>query len=88
MNTHLTIHERLRRHERDVALLDRLFADWSRGRERRNAEAHQRLDAIEAQLARLERSVRMAQPSRRPSPAVRQRSGGSQTAISLAIQPS
>ena len=88
MNIHNSIHERLRHHERDVALLGRLFADWSRGRERRNSEAHQRLDAIEAQLARLERYVSMTELSRRPAAMRKQGSGTPGTAIPLVFQQS
>jgi hypothetical protein len=87
MNTHINIHERLRRHERDVALFGRLFADWSRGRAGRDAEAHQRLDGIEAQLARLELSVRMTESSCRP--AIRtQGPGPSRAAVFLTVQQS
>ena len=38
---------------------DAFFADWALGSAQRNANAHRRLDAIEAQLARLERTVSM-----------------------------
>ena len=59
MSPHISIHPVLRRHDRDVALLGRLFAQWARGSAQRNATANRRLDAIEAQLARLERAVSM-----------------------------
>lgn len=88
MNTQINIQERLRLHDRDVALFGRLFADWSRDRERRNAEAHQRLDSIEAQLVRLERGIRMAVPPLEPACMVSLRAGGCRTAISLAVQQS
>lgn len=88
MNTHNSIHQALGRHERDVALFARLFTDWSRGRARRNAEAHQRLDGIEAQLARLERSVRMTESSCRPAGIRLQDPGPSRAAVSLTVQQS
>ena len=58
------------KHERDVALFGRLFAEWNRGRARKASAADQRLDSIEAQLARLERAVTMGIPARpaRPGP--------------------
>jgi hypothetical protein len=88
MNTQLNIYERLRRHERDVTLFGRLFVEWSRDRELRNGEAHQRLDAIEAQLARLEGRVRMTELSCRPAPMRFQGFGPSRSAVSLNIQQS
>jgi hypothetical protein len=88
MNTHITIHERLRLHDRDVALLGRLFADWTRARDQRNTEAHRQLDAIEVQLAKLERSVGMVAPPVRRAAATTKASGGSRAAICLAIQQS
>lgn len=59
MSTHISIHQRVDRQNRDLVLFGRLFANWSAGREQVNADAEQRLDAIEQMLARLERTVRM-----------------------------
>lgn len=65
------IQDRIARHGRDVVLMERLFSQWRRERVEPVAQANARLDAIEAQLARLERIVTMAQPVRirtEPSP--------------------
>lgn len=50
---------RLAAHLRDVDLFGKLFSSWTRGRRRHTAEIDHALDAIEAQLARLEQTVTM-----------------------------
>jgi hypothetical protein len=50
---------RLAAHRRDIDLFERLFSTWTRGRRRHTEDVHQSLDAIDAQLARLERTVTM-----------------------------
>ena len=52
-------HVRLAAHRRDVDLFGRLFSNWTRGRRRHTLEANQSLEALDAQLARLERTVTM-----------------------------
>lgn len=82
MSHDIPISECRRRHPRDLALLERLFAEWKRGRTRHNVQAHQRLDAIEAQLALLEQTVRMTD-----RPAVVGIEGGSRTRRSRTVVP-
>ena len=52
-------HVRLAAHRRDVDLFERLFSNWIQNRRRYVQDVHQSLDALDAQLARLERTVTM-----------------------------
>lgn len=88
MNTHNTIHQRIRHHDRDVTLLGRLFAEWNRGRTRRTVEADQRLDALEAQLARLEWTVTMEVPAATPARPTPNRPDSRRASVPLAAQTS
>lgn len=86
MSHRITFEERLCRHNRDLDLFGQLFATWTKGRTQIAAEANQRLDAIEAQLARLERTVTMATPAVRPARPVTDRPDSRRATMPLAAQ--